>query len=174
MFLEEFSSFLERLVLTTSALLVAGDFNFHIDEPNDCDARRVLQVLESFDLIQYVSEATDKKGRILDLIITRTHKKLVGLCTVDNPFVSDHLAVHSLLDLAKIPLECKRISYRKIRDIDFSEFCGQLEDTSLVRDAASFSLGELVNEYNTTFKSLLDSHAPLKTKTITLRLTALW
>ena len=35
MFLEEFSSFLEGLVLTTSALLVAGDFNVHIDDPND-------------------------------------------------------------------------------------------------------------------------------------------
>ena len=174
MFLDEFSSFLEGLVLTTSALLVAGDFNFHIDEPNDCDARRFLQVLNSFDLIQHVSEATHKKGHILDLIITRTHERLVGRCTVDNPFVSDHLAVHSLLDLAKIPLERKRISYRKIRDIDFSEFCGQLEDTRLVRDAASFTLGELVFEYNTTLKSLLDRHAPLKTKTITLRPTALW
>ena len=108
MFLEEFSSFLEGLVSTTSALLVAGDFNFHIDEPNDCDARRFLQVLESFDLIQHVSEATHKKGHILDLIITRAHEKLVGRCTVDNPFVSDHLAVHSLLDLAKLPLERKR------------------------------------------------------------------
>ena len=38
MFLEEFSSFLEGLVSTTSALLVAGDFNFHIDEPNDSGA----------------------------------------------------------------------------------------------------------------------------------------
>ena len=37
MFLEEFSSFLEGLVSTTNALLVAGDFNFHIDEPNDCE-----------------------------------------------------------------------------------------------------------------------------------------
>ena len=71
MFLEEFSSFLEGLVLTTSALLVAGDFNFHIDEPNDCDARRFLQVLESFDLIQHVSEVTHRNGHILDLIITR-------------------------------------------------------------------------------------------------------
>ena len=60
-----------------------------------------------------------------------------------NPFVLDHLAVHSLLDLAKLPLERKRISYRKIRDIDFSKFCGQLENTRIVRDAASFSLGEL-------------------------------
>ena len=93
---------------------------------------------------------------------------------MDNPFAPDHLAVHSLLDLAKLPLERKRISYRKINDIDFSEFCGQLENTRLVRDAASFSLGELVYEYNTTLKSLLDKHAPLKTKTITLRPTALW
>ena len=69
MFLEEFSSFLAGLVLTTSALLVAGDFHFHIDEPIDCDARRFLQVLESFD-----SEATRKKGHILDLIITRTRE----------------------------------------------------------------------------------------------------
>ena len=175
MFLEpEFSSFLEGLVLTTSALVEACDFNVYIDDPNDCDARRFLQVLESFDLIQHVPEASHKKGQILDLIITRTHEKLFGLCTVDNPFVSDHLAGNSLLDLAKIPFERKRISYRKIRDIDFSEVCGQLEDTSLVRDAASFSLGELVYEYNTTLKSLLDSHAPLKTKTFTLRPTALW
>ena len=43
-----------------------------------------------------------------------------------------------------------------------------------MRDAASFSLGELVYEYNTTLKSLLDSHAPMKTKTITLRPTAIW
>ena len=71
--------------------------------------------MESFDLSQHVSEATRKKGHILDLIITRTHEKLVGHCTLDNPFVSDHLAVHSLLDLVKIPLERKRISYRKIR-----------------------------------------------------------
>ena len=87
--------FLERLVLTPSALLVAGDCDFHIDEPNSCDARRFLKVLESFDLIQHASEATRKKGHILDLIITRTHEKLVGHCTLDNPFVSD-LAVHSL------------------------------------------------------------------------------
>ena len=117
---------------------------------------------------------THKNGHILDLIITRSHEKLVGHCTMDNPFFSDHLAVHSLLDLAKIPLERKRISYRKIRDIDISEFFGQLEDTRLVRDAASFSLGELFYEYNITLKSLLDSHAPLKTKTITHRPAALW
>ena len=49
-----------------------------------------------------------------------------------------------------------------------------MRDAASDHFAASFSLGELVYEYNTTLKSLLDSHAPLKTKTITLRPTALW
>ena len=43
-----------------------------------------------------------------------------------------------------------------------------------MRDAASFSLSVLVYEHSTRLKSLLDSHAPLKTKTITLRPSALW
>lgn len=83
-------------------------------------------------MIQHVSEATHKKGHILailDLIITRIHEKLVGHCSLENPFVSDHLAVHSLLDLVKISLKRRRISCRKIRDIDFSKFRGLLGDT---------------------------------------------
>lgn len=37
MFLEEFSFFLEGFVLIINVLLVVGDFNFYIDEFNDCD-----------------------------------------------------------------------------------------------------------------------------------------
>lgn len=38
LFLDEFSSFLEGLVLAPSAFLVAGDFNFHVDDQEDYDA----------------------------------------------------------------------------------------------------------------------------------------
>ena len=46
--LEEFSAFLDGLVLTPCALLVAGDFNLLVDQPDDCDTSRFLQVLEVF------------------------------------------------------------------------------------------------------------------------------
>lgn len=35
LFLEEFSSYLEHLNLAPGLLLMSGDFNFHVDRPND-------------------------------------------------------------------------------------------------------------------------------------------
>ena len=161
LFLDEFSSFLEGLVLAPSALLIAGDFNFHVDDQEDDDTRRFLQVLELFDLTQHVSHSNYKYGNTLDLIITRANDDLVGQCFVHDPLISDHLAVHVSLHLAKLPPERRSMSYRRIRAIDFHEFCRDLENSSLVRDAE-------------TLKSLLDTYAPLRTKTITLRPTASW
>ena len=114
-------------------------------------------------------KSTHKKGHIFDLIISRADKDIIIECTVEDLFISDHLAVHSSLRLAKLPLEKKKISYRKIRAIDYDEFCDHLQNSDLVRDAASFGLVDLVNQYNTTLGSLLDVNAPLKIATITLR-----
>lgn len=114
MFFDEFSSFLEGLVFTPGALLVTGDSNFHMDEPDDHDACRFLQVLQSFDLTQDVSKSTHRKGHIHDLMITRADDDIIRECTVEDLFISDHLAVHSSLRLAKLPLERKKILYRKI------------------------------------------------------------
>ena len=174
LFLDEFSSFLEGLVLAPSAILVAGDFSFHVDDQEDDDARPLLQVLELFDLTQHVSHSTHKYGNTLDLIITRASDDLVGKCFVHDPLISDHLAVHVSLRLAKLPPERRTMSYRRIRAIDFHEFCRDLENSSLVRDAETSDLSDFVNKYNNTLKSLLDTYAPLRTKTITLRPIASW
>lgn len=63
------------------------------------------------------------KGYILDLIITGADEDIISECTVDDIFIPDHLATHSSLRLAKkLSLERKKISYRKIRAIDYDEF----------------------------------------------------
>ena len=67
--LHEFSSFLEGLVLAPSALFVARDFNFNMDDQEDDDTCRFLEVCELFDLTQYVSHSIHKYGNTLDLII---------------------------------------------------------------------------------------------------------
>ncbi|XP_068741907.1 uncharacterized protein [Montipora capricornis] len=174
LFLDEFSYFLEGLVLALSALLVAGDFNFHVDDQEDDDARRFLQVLELHDLTQHVSHSTHKYVYTLDLIITRANDDLVGKCFVHDPLISDHLAAHVSLRLAKLPPERRTMSYRRIHAIDFHELCRDLENSSLVRDAETSDLSDFVNKYSNTLKSLLDTYAPLRTKTITLRPTASW
>ena len=59
--------------------------------------------------------------------------------------------------LAKLPTERRTMSYRRIRAIDFHEFCRDLENSSLVRDAETSDLSDFVNKYNNILKSLLDT-----------------
>ena len=55
LFLEEFGSFLEKLVTSTGPLMITGDFNFHLNVPSDCVAARFGRSLEVFILIQHVT-----------------------------------------------------------------------------------------------------------------------
>lgn len=67
-FFNEFSKYLESVVLCSEQLIAVGDFNFHTDVQNDNDAVTLLDTLESFGLEQYVA------GPTLDLIITSDHQ----------------------------------------------------------------------------------------------------
>ena len=48
-FLTEFSDYLEPVVLCSETLVISGDFNLHIDDSTDSDARRFSEPLETLD-----------------------------------------------------------------------------------------------------------------------------
>ena len=155
--------------------MLVGDFNFHIDRQTDCDANRFVSILESFDLVQHVAGPTHRDGHTLDLVITRaSEKELVSNCCVGQR-ISDHFAVHCNLALVKPSLERKVISYRKTRSIDFDKFRQDLANSSLLSDSSDHAdLDALVGAFNDTLSHLVDSHAPLKTRTITIRPHSPW
>ena len=177
MFLDEFFTFLEQYVTIPGSLLIVGDFNFHDDT---CDSQHVaafLQLLDVFNLNQHTIGSTHKDGHTLDLVITRSDDDIVSNLSIDSPFViSDHAAVHFHLMLKKPVLEKKLITFRKLRSIDFDSFGSDVTNSSL---SSLFStplpcLDDLISEYNGVLSSILDIHAPVKTKTITLRPAAPW
>ena len=175
LFLEEFRTFLEQCILTPEPLMLVGDFNFHIDRQTDCDAKRFVSILDSFDLVQHVAGPTHRDGHTLDLVITRaSEKELVSNCCVGQR-ISDHFAVHCNLAHVKPSLERKVISYRKTRSIDFDKFRQDLANSSLLSDSSDHAdLDALVGAFNDTLSHLVDSHAPLKTRTITIRPHSPW
>ena len=67
----------------------------------------------------------------------------------------------------------KRIVYRKLRSIDMTSFCSDLENSPLLTDSAS-EISALVDQFNYILKSLLDQHAPEKSRTATSRRTVPW
>ena len=125
--------------------------------------------------MQHVAGPTHRDGHTLDLVITRaSEKELVSNCCVGQK-ISDHFAVHCNLALVKPSLERKVISYRKTRSIDFDKFRQDLANSSLLSDSSDHAdLDALVGAFNDTLSHLVDSHAPLKTRTITIRPHSPW
>ena len=53
-FLEELSTYLENIVMCPEVLIIAGDFNFHLDSPSDGDARKFNDLMENLGLARHL------------------------------------------------------------------------------------------------------------------------
>jgi hypothetical protein len=67
----------------------------------------------------------------------------------------------------------KTVTFRSIKTIDIDAFNADLLDLPLLRHPAS-TLDELVDQYDSGIRSVIDMHAPLRTKRIFLRQPAPW
>ena len=92
-FFEEFQTYLSHAVQTPHSLLIAGDFNIHMDIDTDADAIRMCDVLSMYDLTQHVTVPTHISGYTLDLNITTYNRELLLSYPVADYMVSDHMAV---------------------------------------------------------------------------------
>ena len=87
--------------------------------------------------------------------------------------ISDHHDVHCQLAMRKPPFKAKDITYRKIRAIEPLSFASDIMNSDLLMNP-EHSLAELVCQYSQVLCELLDKHAPLKTRTLTVRPEAPW
>ena len=72
------------------SLLIAGDFNIHVDVPGNAESVCLKELLESMGLQQHVNEPTHESGHTLDLIITRQCDSLLANIPVTDCLFSDH------------------------------------------------------------------------------------
>ena len=171
-FIEDFASLLELVILSPGRLIILGDFNIHIDDDQNLHRKLFLDTLDSFNLEQHVRESTHKSGHTLDLVITRCSEDVTKVF-VDQPEVSDHNSVCFHLNLSKPPLPTKLLHYRKIKSINREEFNKDIKASSLLKKDFN-DVNELTNAYNETLSKLLDKHAPIKSKTVTIHPTSPW
>jgi len=92
-FISDFSFVLEDLATSPSELIITGDFNVHVDQPNCSFASSFLNLLDVFSLTQHVTFPTHSSGHTLDLIITRSCSTTISSINFTDPNISDHYAV---------------------------------------------------------------------------------
>ena len=160
-FLEDFASLPEQLVPISGNLLIAGDFNFHLDDSNNTNATKIHNLLESFNLKQRVATPTHSRRHTLDLIITRSEGDLEDGIVVRDPTLSDQFAVHCTLKLSKPRAEQHEIRYRKLRSVDMSALCKDLRNSIILQEKIT-DLPTLVDKYENELTRVLDIYAPAK------------
>ena len=130
-FFDEFSSYLENIVMCPQPLVIAGDFNFQMDLVHSKDAVSFNEFLETFGLSQYVSVPTHIFGHILDLIITRsTNDLILGPINATLP-LSDHFFVECFIRFPSPSISSKSVSYRKLKSIDIDAFKSDITSSVL-------------------------------------------
>ena len=172
-FMCEFGEFLQPHLLCRIPLLVTGDFNVHVDVIDNSDAVTFREFLESVSCIQHVNVSTHTRGHTLDLVISRSSDDLVVGKPWTDFMVSDHLSVMCSLKTKKPPVNVKKVVYRKLKSIDIETFQNDLRNSNLILNSAD-SLDNLVELYENTLSSLLDEHAPLVTKQVSVKPKTPW
>ena len=166
------NDFLQHHVIKSRNILIVGDFNFHYEDPLNSDASRFRDILSIHSLCQHVSGSIHMDGHTLDVVITKSTDNLISNTTVSD-FLSDHGVVQCCLYLPKPQPLRHPIQYRNYAAIDKHVLLGDIATSTLCLDPAT-SAASLLEQYDTTLSTLLDKHAPVLRRTITIRPKVSW
>ena len=140
-----------------------------------------MQILESTGLKQHVQGPTHYKGHTLDILLSRDKSDIlcnvqvtdIGLSDDDGNLTCDHYAVTCNIQELSIPPQKKRVTYRKLKDINLEAFCSDIRASHSLNDTTG-SLDELTEHCIAGLKDLVNIHAPIMTRVVTQRPNTKW
>jgi len=176
-FFSKFTSLLEIIATYQSQIVLSGDFNVHVDDPNDRHGRQLLELLEIFDLRQNIQQSTHRDGHTLDLIITR-HDVIPTQVRVDPPVYSDHGLVSCCLPSVSFATwGSKSKTVRHWKRIDKAAFRKSIQESPLCENVSQFSgrsAADMFDLYDATLRRVLDEHLPAENIVIKERPLSPW
>ena len=117
-FFDEFNTVLSSAMLVSDRIVIAGDFNIHVEKSTDPHVTRLLEIAESFGFSQLVKSPTHIGGGCIDLIFDNSQfvdKKSVK--TYPAYVASDHFPVTFNSSPISIKTKMtKEIAYRDYKD----------------------------------------------------------
>ena len=149
-FFDEFSQFLENVVMCPEVLVIFGDFNFHLDDLRDNDTKKFKDLLETFSLSQHVSGLTHLSGHTLDLIITRSSDDVVLASPKATFPISDHFIIQCPIGFRRPALSCKELTFRKLKNIDIAELSADIA-SSMLCASVHWNNIDALSEFGTFF-----------------------
>ncbi len=165
-FLDEFYEFLSVVIPSADRILIVGDFNIHVCCSGKPMAKEFLNLVDSFNLCQYVSKPTHVHGHILDLVFS-LGISIEDIC-VEETAISDHMPIRFNLSSSTNAFCYQSSSFlsRVITTSTPSAFSTAfITETSFPTESTMlYTIGpdELLNSFLIICSEILDNVAPFK------------
>ena len=150
-FREEFSDFITQAASKHKYYLILGDFNIHMDNLTCPQARNFSDILDKFNLAQFVPKPTHRAGHILDLVISGDSGYIPRFLRCDDLYISDHSCVIFDLPQRKPPPIKRKITHRNTPDINIDS----LKQDILDHTFKSQDTEDIIQDYEQTLSGLL-------------------
>lgn len=166
-FYNEMVSLLESLSQYSCPIYIIGDINFHLELPSNPDSRNLLDILDSFGLVQHVVDPTHTAGHTLDCVISRKDLPAPTISVGLPKEYSDHALITFTVPTKTSPAreEFREYTARDWRKFDVDKFKCDLRSSPVGQDNLSdfsnmSSPTELYDIFNNTVVSLIDRQIP--------------
>ena len=174
-----FRSFLDdvgKVLLTAAAhpteTVVCGDFNTRCGDQTCTNATNLADLLDTSGFVQHVNNPTHELSNILDLVITSSTSHIIATAVKPTTLITDHYAVECQLHQPKPKCLKRHVQYRKFAAIDNGQFAADLEASDI--HTPELDPTALLARYESCIRSLVDNHAPVVSRTITVRPMTPW
>ena len=172
-FMHKFESYLDTRVLVEEMVCIIGYFNLHIDDPDNTYGCQFNNLLSSYGLVNHVTFPKHQAGHTLDLVITQNNQELELRSIKPGYFLSNHCFVCADIVIPWPDVQNRKLSYCKLKSINKPSFASDLE--SICQELLQIDdSNELAVQYNCRFLSLLDKHAPVISKTLSVHPKVPW
>ena len=174
LFISDFSVHLQEIINSPKKLIIAGDFNFHVNDINDVNSVNLIDLLSSFGLVNHVTFPTHTQLNTLDLFITKRDTDFQILSCFPSDFISDHCLVKIKLSLTTEKHQVKTIYFRNFNSVDIVKLKHDLKNSNLASIDSNMNLDQMADVFDSAISSIIDEHAPLITKNIIVKTLAPW
>ena len=171
-FLDEFQNLLEIFVPSPSELIISGDFSIHVD--SDLTTHKFLaSLIISISLSTATLQLT---MMVIPLIFSSHHPALLLSLhfSQHESYQSDHKSfTFKFFPHIRPTTERTTIQYRSYNTIDVDNFKSDILASPLYTKPAS-NASDIADQFYSNLRSILDIHAPIKTKTVVQRPHTPW
>ena len=161
-FLKEFPDLLEHVNLLRGKSIILGDFNIPYNNNNHYLTKQALDLTDSFDYSQAVTEPTFyRSGNIIDWVLYKKTDDILLSCELNHLLSSDHAAVICQMNLDRPTRNPILKKVRDIKSINIPAF--QTDVKALVKHHGERITANILDD---GLRNILDKHAPAVEKKV--------